>query len=328
MLLTTVHSSYQQIWNALISTAGCPDVTNKHLTTACNAICGFLNSASTSASRELLELGRAENTWIAAFNIYLRRYGDTKSKVMSQLLSTLVEILSKNQDTSTSDSIRSSSAINMLNVILSLGPAALLKPSLIALELFLRKNVLSIDQTLELIYVELDIREGSHNIVPSPIEEFSWYYLDLVSSTMQKYCQNPNFDLIPTSTFKRLFSAVLVNCFQAETILAAAKLLATVLNSSETYVSKLGNSELICQYWVELLKAALATQPDALQNFKTYVFPALFKNHPLRFVAFLNESFPTSTSSEESSLLGEFDVKCLLFTLEIGKELGMVREIG
>jgi hypothetical protein len=261
-----------------------------------------------------------------AFDTYLHRYGDTKSKVMNQLLYTLLDRLSKNPNADTCNSIRKTCIQRLLRTIFSAESGPILKPSITALEHILRKGIFELEAFLEqtcLFIEELDL-DSDWNKVSN--REVSNYYTECIQHSKEDVKLSAELNTRPRCCFQSLFAAMLVNCFQTENILAAAKLFVTFLYLFETRYSFLGGIKSLTWHWARPLKSFLKMQPDFYMAFKTQIFPILFKQSPMRFSAFVAYCF--STQSGEMVDIPEETLRFLLFTLEAGKELGLTLEIG
>lgn len=86
------------LWRRLVLTATNPQVTDKHLTAASNALCVYLNGATECSVDELRAFARSPETWFEALQCSHRGFNDGKTKPAFQILETLCDLLRASSD--------------------------------------------------------------------------------------------------------------------------------------------------------------------------------------------------------------------------------------
>ena len=298
------------ILGPLLDTADIAELSPSHRAAACNFICAVIERCQVSDALYAREAVLDELIWNRLFNIYLERSDDAKSKSVRQVLLVLTSVLSKSESPRSLE-LQQHATSTFLDIICRRQDRLKVKPALQGLAHFLQKDVVGLPQLFD-IYQKL--REH-----PTDLSERS---------------------LIAQS----LLDAFLAWIVHHDTSLSAGHLLKNYLahlrRSSE--FARLGNEQKKEPIWLRPVIQCLHRWPDRMQEFKTHVFPHCFLpelHEYVYFLSFLNlerhinlrKPLPASLRSIHDRTNG-FDkheeFKVLLASVEKGKELGIVKDIG
>lgn len=227
---------------------------------------------------------------------------------MRQMLLLLTSVITRNQSTRASE-LRLQAAATFVDIICDRQDRIKVKPALQGLAHFLLRDVVSIEQLLEIYGAQLFSSEQSGN--PSQQD---------------------------------LFKAFLTWVVHHDTSLSAGHLVKNFLIQARRLpeYSVQGDGKTISPLWVEPVVEMLHQWPDRLREFKANVFPHCFLpniDEYLRFLSFLRFGVHVKSKgdlpqalriydSQNSSLAKSEEFRILLAALETGKELTIVRDIG
>ncbi|KAK7544770.1 putative death-receptor fusion protein-domain-containing protein [Phyllosticta citribraziliensis] len=84
-----------------------------------------------------------------------------------------------------------------------------------------------------------------------------------------------------------------------------------------------------CPVWVQPIQESLSKRPGALVNFRSHVFPDLFKSSLSDYLRFLKEMRLESHLGlrSMSTKQGDMEVSILFTSLQVGKDMGIVQEV-
>jgi hypothetical protein len=293
-----------------LDTADIAEISPSHRATACNFICAIVERCQVSDAIYAREAILDDFIWDRLFNIYLERSDDAKSKSVRQVLLVLTSVLSKSESPRALE-LQQRATTTFVDIICRRQDRLKVKPALQGLAHFLQKDVVELPRLLD-IYQNL---------------------LDNQSDQTER-------SLIAQS----LLDAFLVWIVHHDTSLSAGHLLKNYLaqlrRSSHFSTSETDEKEK--PIWLKPVLDCLRRWPDRIQEFKTHVFPHCFLPHLdqfLRFLGFLHfaqhmgsgESLPAQLKVADVSANGYYDheeFRVLLASIEKGKELGIVKDIG
>jgi len=293
-----------------LDTADTVDISPSHRAAACNFVCAIIESCQASDAEYAREAIFDDFIWDRLFNIYLERSDDAKTKSVRQVLLVLTSVLSKSGSPRSLE-LQRRAATTFLDIICRRQDRLKVKPALQGLAHFLQKDVTELPQLLD-IYQNL---------------------LDHQSDQKEK-------SLIAQS----LFDAFLAWIVHHDTSLSAGHLLKNYLAQlrRSPVLGTSRNEQKQSPIWLRPVVDCLRRWPDRMQEFKTHVFPHCFLpdlNEFLRLLAFLNferhvewrRPLPAQLKSADGCTNGldnyeEFRV--ILASIEKGKELGIVKDIG
>ncbi|RDW59572.1 hypothetical protein BP6252_12659 [Coleophoma cylindrospora] len=267
---------------------------------ACIKLCYFVEQCRASGSSHIREVAYSQRTCVDLFNFFIEWNEKNQNRSMRQILDLLASLLLKHPEQSTAQSIKTLFIQRLISIVSHQASQPLVKPAFKALECFLTKKTFSAEE-LFFVYQEERVRVGASNDEkPSVIDIQSWD--DFVSEVFD-WMALP--DIAP----------------------AAGKFLVTLFrelrrDSTESSSNATGHAQL----WQRWIRDGLSKDPDALENFKNYLFPPLFKLDRDGSLAFLEDLNKQKPMSELKSLDLTAHSFLQLAALEAGKKAGLVEE--
>lgn len=131
----------QSLWKALLTTICDSSVVEGHMTAVCNALCVFLQSASSSSVASIQTFAMSEKIWMKVFEVLLHEFDGGKLKPLRQVLNTLIKILEHHADRDRTRAIQDGILERMVAIVLLGKPSSQLKASMIIFETFVRSGV-------------------------------------------------------------------------------------------------------------------------------------------------------------------------------------------
>jgi len=304
---TNLHSEIKRLYGVALDTVICPEISAVHRIAATDLLCGLLERCGASPYDEDHSLLWKHGCWRSSFQVILERSDNIKAKSTRQLLTALTTSLRKGRERDVLSLRVQDKACQQLScILLDYSDQAKAKPALQLLAKFLSNDILSVHQLIAYI--------GQPPSTETLVEPAGY-----------------------------LFSRVLAWVPHNE-LSAAAGHLAGVL------VQKFGVREsshedgihINASRWVEPLVTSLKEAPGNLQSFKNYVFRELFTRNIHGYRLCLEHlHFPVHLGSEwfvkvvgdysglARAIVDDLEEAVLLFSvLQVGKEMGLVREAG
>ena len=294
-----------------METADVADLTLSHRAAACNALCAIIEACQASDVEYAQNAVLDDFIWLRLFEIFLQRSDNAKGKSMRQMLLVLTSVLSKNQSPP-SLRLRDKASSVFVDIICQRQDRLKVKPALQGLAHFLQKGLLSIPQLIAL----------HDKLLPAR---------GTISRTA-------------LGSIQSLLSAFLAWIVHHDTSLSAGHLVKNFLGQlrRSSHYEAPGGDGLVSPLWIEPVVHTLHTWPDRIQEFKTHVFPHCFLpniDEYLQFLSYLHISRHIGIRGHLSDemqvyhhcksvlgLLEEF--KVLLATIQTGKELGILKDVG
>lgn len=286
-----------------------PDLSPGHRAAASNALCSVLECCQESPASFVREEILDDSIWFRAFDIYLRRSESAKGKSMRQMLLVLTGQIMKS-DSSRASALCRRAAATFLDIICDRQDRLKVKPALQGLAHFLLRDVITMDQLLEL-YKEVLDRSTSITHVAS---------------------------------LRMLFRTFLAWIVHHDTALSAGHLVKNFLIQARKQPSYMTMTpeQPISPPWIEPVIQTLHDWPDRMQEFKTHVFPHCFQpniEEYLRFLSYLHFSNHVQSRGGLPPPLNIFEhhnnglekseeFRVLLAGIEAGKELNVIRDNG
>ncbi len=298
-------SSYLQgvrkLWWALLITIRDTSVVDGHMTAVCNAICVFLQSASSSRVLSIQAFAMSAETWTVVFDALLDRLDGGKLKPLRQVLNTLIKILGRHDDSSKAQIIRDDVLSKMASIILLGKPTTHFKASMVIFEALVRSGVPA-SRTLFAIgrghgsnYQQWDLR------------------LRRVGMDATELCTVMDRYVVDESICSFSFSIILA--------VADSSVQATAGTFFTSFMSMLtGYGVPLGPLWVEIVVTILRRHPEAIEAFKNYLLPSILKLHPSHYNYLLHK---TATENAASSMLQN-----ALTIAILGCKEGLVSEEG
>ena len=247
--------------------------------------------------------------WSNAFNVYLEKSDSAKGKSVRQVLITLTGILLRNQNERAIE-LQDRAISNLVDIICQRQDRGKVKPALQVLAHFLHKDIATISKLVQ---------------VHAKISSASTLGTD-------------------GAGIRRLFATFLSWVVYHDTALSAGHLIKHFLAQLRRNVTQdaLGFHESIVSVWIKPVIECLHQWPDRIQAFKTHVFPHCFLPNLDEFVHFLSSlhfSHHAGTTkpipealrahiTKKNELEEPEEFRILLASLETGKELNIVEDVG
>lgn len=286
------------LWPKLVLTAKASQVLDKHITSASNALCVYLNCGIASSVPAVQDLVLSRETWFEAFQCAHKAFDDGKTKPAFQIMETLCDIVRKMSDQETVAEILESATLPLIRTVLLSSPRSDVKKACLMLSCLLRRS--AIGESLELFIQQSTVQDLlrwnqqllKHNISPSEV-----------------LC-------IGNGKMASLFLALIFASMDADTGSAAMKLYSTlcVRNAEQ---SDSANLQIISEQAVELY---LEKNHEALGDFTQNVLPVMLGNRET-FMAFVNPRCRSCRQSESAFAL-------FLSSLRVGISKNLLSDAG
>lgn len=291
---------------ALVATASIAYIPASHRAGACNPLCSVLEKCQASPDERIRSLVWTKNIWTHLFDIFLERYDSAKPKSMRQVLLLLCKILQKDSSP-TAQTVRDESVVRLLDVLFQEDDTSKVKPALSALSYFVQKDAIAVDDVITMF------------------EQWS----ARIGKSLQPFPR-------PASVAKTFLYGIMNWANHQDTAPVAGSAVCAILEHGRRQQAKhLANGEAdSLPIWVEPLQSTVRRNPDAMQNFRSHVFPDLFRpvlTDYLRFLEHLHldDHIRLKPSSNDTSKPSDDLEASLLFTcLQVGKDMGFVQEVG
>ncbi|KZZ95080.1 HEAT repeat protein [Ascosphaera apis ARSEF 7405] len=313
------------VWFCLLETFSSSSLIPSHRTAICNAISAFFDSSLRSRNAELHAFALSRDRWESVFDILLDRYEDSKPKPMRQVLGSLITVLNKHPDRRVAKEILQHAMPKIISTIILCEPRSRVKASLISVEWFLRKDVLS---ALDLLAYVRDWLTERRNYA-------RWTQL------LSKHCKTLNIplahyrdDATPIEgaefhTAQLFITSVVLEAITLQ-ILPSAGSLVSLLCQKLRALSPDGDSYPHTFYdepfWLIPTRTIALHNFDEIENLSHHVFFPLFKDEPSGFQRLIYTLPLSALQSGHHSGADERELMLLFFILDAAKELGVVHE--
>lgn len=315
LLSCSTHSNQRfrglyDVVDPLLYTAGLPNLTPSHRAAACNLLCAIIERCQVLDSQYLHEAVLSDRIWPKLLTIYLDRSDSAKGKSVRQVLLTLTGILLRCQSPRSLDWQEKATA-TFVHIICQRQDRLKVKPALQGLAYFIQKDIATIPQLV-----------------------------DIYSKSSNDFSNN----FTKGATTQSLLEVLLSWVVHHDTSLSAGHLIRNFLAQLRrtSHQDPSGTSQSAAAIWVVPVVECLRAWPERIQEFKTHVFPHCFLpniEEYLYFLSYLNLARHVDLKDSLPCLLPELDTKdnglgnmeefrMLLASIETGKELGVVRDVG
>jgi hypothetical protein len=312
---------------AILYTAQSPQISQSHRAAACNALTAFLEKCRSSSITSLQSLSRPDYLWTDIFNVYLERSDKAKVKPLRQVLITLTSIISGDSDHHRARRVLNAAVIRIIAIIFKQETYSRVKPAIQALEYFITKQVISLQDLLGLVKtwrnnnnpvalggpgklspVHHTTNEFTDTEMPSShADTASAGYITVLALALLHWMPEPDIAPAAGDLFITIFSALKRR---------EAERLSHQVSGAATPA------------WYNPIQASIEKTPSVLDNLKQHIFPDLFKLSVTDFGHFL-ERLHFKEILSGSPVADEDPQVILLFTaLQVGKEVGLVRGSG
>lgn len=299
----------QKLIAPVLETADLPELETGHRAAASNALCAIIEKVQASGNEYARNAILDDSIWLRIFDIYLQRSGDAKGKSMRQILLLLTSVVTKDP-TPRSFELRTRASATFLAVICQRQDRVKVKPALQGLAHFLLRDVVSIQQLVEL-YASLS---------------------------------GPSSRSVEVATSQSVLKAFLAWVVHHDTALSSGHLVKNFLLQARRlpgYSAK-PNESTILPLWIEPVVQTLHDWPDRMQEFRTHVFPHCFQpgiDEYMHFLSYLHFDIHVqlprplpdqlqSVAELRNGLDSSEEFRILLATIETGKELTIIRDNG
>ncbi|KAK4986839.1 hypothetical protein LTR50_005050 [Elasticomyces elasticus] len=298
----------------LLYTARLPEIEAAHRAAACNVICALIERCLVSPQDVLGRMIWDGLVWERLFEVFLTQHENAKAKSMRQVLMVLSDALLKLSEPNIKVRLQQHALKYILYAIHAQDNPLQAKAALHAISCFMSKN------TLPLQFV-------------------------LSTETRLGYTGTPLARSL--SDTQSLLRALLHWVTYSETSPAAGQavcsLVALLSRPEDTAphddrpisggVLDTQDGSVVAPSWADPIIKTISEHPASMDAFRNHVFPNLFKQDIQSYLAFLQHlrlrehlCGPTPCTNSLSITGGEFAT--LLSSLQVGKDLGLVQEIG
>ncbi|KAF2144155.1 uncharacterized protein K452DRAFT_316890 [Aplosporella prunicola CBS 121167] len=296
--------SLSDLLDALVETAALVNITASHRAGACNPLCSLLEKCQASSHKSISSLIWTKNIWRNLFDIFLDRVDNSKPKSSRQVLVLLTSLLLKD-GTSRAQELRDETTLKLFEILFTEGDHSRVKPALQALAHFVQKELMSVDELL----TKFDQWRSGRVVL---CQQFSG----------------------ANSAPKAFIFGIMNWVSHQDTTPAAGNMICTVLNyGRQQKVEQMITANAQAPVWVEPLESTIRRNPDSLHNFKSHVFPDLFKpmlSDYLQFLEYLhldNHVRLRPSTGQEHEQSDELEASLLFNALQVGKDIGIVVEV-
>lgn len=137
---TTTH--LLRLWPKLVLTAGSPQVNDKHITAASNALCVYLAGGRLSTVTEIQQYVSSEGVWLEAFQCAHKAFNDGKTKPAFQIMETLCDLLQQLGEPRLVNEILKMASLPLVRIILLASPRSEVKKACLMLSCLHRRTPL------------------------------------------------------------------------------------------------------------------------------------------------------------------------------------------
>ncbi len=243
-----------------------------HGTAALGALCGFLEQCSTSSDLRIQYLSYKAETWTRAFNIYLTKSDNNKSKPLRRLLIILARLIFQHPVDTERDSLLGIAICNATRAIRKQHDFADIKPAIQVLEHFLSKGLIDAAEITQ---------------IKTPEE------LGLCrTKSMEKDNQNPGTQQEQTNQTVQKFALSVLEWIQypdcAPVVGRFLPVFFKSLEESHTDDVVHNPEDGVKPLWVFPVKRTLERHQGHLDVFEIHILPGLFRLGPTHVKAFLD----------------------------------------
>ena len=286
------------LWLKLVQTASSPQVTDKHITAASNALCVYLSCSIRSPSSELGQFVLTREVWFEAFHCSQKAFDDGKTKPAFQILDVLCDLLPKLSNPDLVTDIVEKASLPLVRTIVLASPRSAIKKACLVLSCFLRRTPLiqqlgnMIERCVQENEYAWEQRLSEHNIVAADVWG-TW-----------------------KSSTSHLFLALTLAMIDLDTRSAALKMCSVLCNTSEDNPAA-PDLQPVLQHVVELY---LDRNHAALGSFAENVLPVILHNKE-KLLSFI-QPYATSCRNDSSRMA------LFIATIKVGKTKSILSETG
>lgn len=279
-----------------------------------------------STNPQICSLIVSKDVWQKTFQVYLDRSEDAKPKSMRQVLVTLTDALNKWSAPDQAMIVKDSAIETLLSVILRNDSRIKVRPALQALEHFIRKGIVVIQD------VVIAVQEFSTTQGKVPSGEIALQSMEAIPTAMDEGDDTVVSMAVLAASWEASIEAFVANLLEwlsySDVAPAASHLISTFFRCLRAQSSKdvrYYHRVTKLPLWVSPFKQNVKENPDGLEVLKHHVLPGIFLLdshdllhfiHNLPFEHFLSGAFPEEDYPE---------VPLLFSSLQVAQGLGFVR---
>ncbi|KAI1312154.1 putative death-receptor fusion protein-domain-containing protein [Xylaria venustula] len=273
----------EHVFEGLLSHASQPKQSSG---AACSKLCGFAENCSKSTSSVLKKFAFAQATSMKLFNYFIEWNEQDAHRSMRLALDYIVSSALWNPDVEISKSIKNSILHETISIITLQASRPSTKSCMIALDHFLQKKVVFLDDVLHIYqHLHADVQEATWDSFISHV--FAWMELQHVWTV-------------------------------------AGKLLVTILTLPWNRDDKsLRHNP---DTWHKFILSGLKTNVELLEPIKVYIFMPLFRADPTSTLIYLDELTSLQKLTENDNQGWDINAMLWVALLEAGKKTGVVGE--
>ncbi|KAI1607991.1 phosphatidylinositol glycan, class A [Exophiala viscosa] len=286
------------LWPKLVLTAKAPQVLDKHVTAASNALCVYLNCGVTSNVPAIQHLVLSREAWFDALQCAHKAFDDGKTKPAFQIMETLCDVLRKMSDQQSIVEILRYATLPLIKSILLSSPQSEVKKACLMISCLHRKTPIgeSLESFTQQSTAEYSTRWNQrlvqHNIGPADVS------------------------CIDNDTMASLFLALIFASVDVDTRSAAMKLYSLLCTSSAEAPAN-ASLQVTAERVIELY---LEKNHEALGDFAQNVLPMVLYDRE-RFMAFIEPRCHSCCESESTLAL-------FLSSLRVGIQKNLLSDKG
>lgn len=294
----------KNIIDALLKTAAAINISAAHRAAACNSLIAVIEKCQVSETDTVRHVIWEDNVWMRLFEIFLERSDNAKAKSMKLVLILLSGMLLKNTSPQ-SIKLRDEAVLRFLDIIFKYQNHLKVKPALQGLAYFISKKVISVTQLI-------DLQRSRAEDCP-----VSSTRLDLGQDLLRQFLR-----WIPPQ----------------DTATSSGHLVTNFLIQSRQQGTWMDDHLGSLPMWAQPLDDSIRASPEAIEEFKNYVFPEAFRlslEDYLCFLEYLRLSrhlgMKLPLENKEISTVNTrpdgVELSILLAALQAGKEIGLIKDV-
>ncbi|KIW90444.1 uncharacterized protein Z519_09090 [Cladophialophora bantiana CBS 173.52] len=284
------------LWRKLVLTAASPQVADKHITSASNALCVYLHGAVASPTFELREFVLSQDVWFEACHCAHRAFNDGKTKAAFQIMDTLCDLLDKQGDPKVFIEILRHASLPLVRIVLLSLPRSEIKKACLM---------------LACLHQRTPLLEDLDQLVQHCIDENRFLWTQLLSQ------HNFTLDDISAIGHENILQFLLALVFAMTNLdtRSAALKVCSVLCSDASKPMGSPNLQPLAEH---VIKWYLEKNHEALGDFAENVLPVILDSKE-KFMAFVQ---PYSKSCQESGSR----MALFIATLKVGRANSILTE--
>lgn len=274
-----------------------------------------------SKREETRQLALHHETWLSVFEVFLDRFEDSKPKPMKQVLTSLVKVLAKQRQEDSSGVIVPKIVDETIPSIVLGEPRSRRKPSLVSLEVFIRKNAILPGELISM--VEGWLLKNNERWVPVLQDDCVALTIDVSKFKNRGLSDSES----KATAAKILILGLLSQAKNADFASSAGSTIAVFFQKLKAVSDKSDEeARSLVSTWVTPVKQVMLQNLDGLEFMSNQILYPLFSIDTRGFHCFIdNLPYKTLLAGDMSDASPEEFM--LLFTaLQGAKKIGLVHE--